>query len=442
MLTYKGNLPTEKVTKRDIFHRFHRHGSLAQISIKQAYGFVQFLDAESCSRALRAEQGQQVRGRKMHLEISKPQRNTKKAEPDRNAGRRRSRSPDYPRAGRNTNPISPRDNRRFRDDYRPTRSPSPRRGQGYRVRDPSPDRYRRRRSVSRSPPRRYRSPSPRRASTPDLPLPFRPAHEVPDVQVLVLNEGLPSDFIRWVETTFAGAGFRINVLILSPRLNEEAVVRRQIVEGVLAIVRLNTKHLTNSKIDLQLFDRRGGNDNVQFNEYADLDPVTAVALVADAKQKSTSLPVQQPVPSTTYGHYGASAANPYAAPAQAANVANTANLTNLISTLDPTSLSQLLGAMSGNGTPQIPQVQAQALPPGISPDLARLLSSVSSPAAPHVHNQPALAQYHQQQSPANQIPNPYNTQYAAQPPQTQPPQAANKAPDMAEIMAQLAKYQR
>lgn len=65
LLTCLGNLPTEKVTKRDIFHRFFRHGQLAQISIKQAYGFVQFLDAGACAKALAAEQGQQVRGRKM-----------------------------------------------------------------------------------------------------------------------------------------------------------------------------------------------------------------------------------------------------------------------------------------------------------------------------------------------------------------------------------------
>jgi hypothetical protein len=68
-LTRAGNLPTEKVTKRDIFHRFYRHGMLAQISIKQAYGFVQFLDSESCRRALDAEQGQAVRGRKMRRSI-------------------------------------------------------------------------------------------------------------------------------------------------------------------------------------------------------------------------------------------------------------------------------------------------------------------------------------------------------------------------------------
>ena len=65
ILTCEGNLPTEKVTKRDIFHRFHRHGTLAQISIKQAYGFVQFMDSAACHKAIDREQGQTVRGRKM-----------------------------------------------------------------------------------------------------------------------------------------------------------------------------------------------------------------------------------------------------------------------------------------------------------------------------------------------------------------------------------------
>jgi len=63
----EGNLPTEKVTKRDLFHIFHKHGKLAQVSIKQAYGFVQFLDAAACSRALKAEQGMNVRGRRMRM---------------------------------------------------------------------------------------------------------------------------------------------------------------------------------------------------------------------------------------------------------------------------------------------------------------------------------------------------------------------------------------
>jgi hypothetical protein len=43
------------------------------------------------------------------------------------------------------------------------------------------------------------------------------------------------------------------------------VVRRQILEGVLAVVRLDTTGLTKGKVSVQIFDRRGGANNVQFN---------------------------------------------------------------------------------------------------------------------------------------------------------------------------------
>ncbi|KAF2630135.1 hypothetical protein BU25DRAFT_335868 [Macroventuria anomochaeta] len=450
-----GNLPTEKVTKRDIFHRFYRHGKLAQISIKQAYGFVQFLDSESCRRALDTEQGQAVRGRKMHLEISKPQRNTKKApEPQNtNGGRRRSRSPDYSRGGTGPsrdgryggphNSISPRDrDRRFcdRDDYRPMRSPSPRGPpRGMRSRDRSRDRYDGRyRSRSRTPPRRYRSPSPRRDTDYDLGLPRRPPHEVPDIQVLVLSEGLPRDFIRYVEDTFRTQNLRINVLIMSPRLPEAAVVRRQIIEGVLAIVRLDAGSLAKGKVNVQVFDRRGGAGNVQFNEYADLDLLTAAMLVNNAKQ--TAQAVQPPAPAYGYNpplaQYTQSAPNPFPpAPAAQPN-----NISNIISSLDPNTLSQLLGAMSQqNNMPQNPQPV-----PGINADLARLLAQVSSPS-----QTPGFTSSAQSQLP--QLGQPQYSALAAilggqpqtaAPPVQTPTQQPGGAPDMNEIMAQLAKYQR
>lgn len=159
------------------------------------------------------------------LEISKPQRNTRPApaptESSRPAPPRRSRSPDYsraaPPANRPSRPAGDRYDRahepprlpfsdfrdepshRRRDDYRPPRSPSPRAyraREGYRSRDRTPERFDRRdRRRSRSPygrDRRYRSPSPRgRAgydSDTDLPIPRRAPREVPDVQILVLEE--------------------------------------------------------------------------------------------------------------------------------------------------------------------------------------------------------------------------------------------------------------
>ena len=62
---FVGNLSSERVTKRDIFHVFHKYGDLAQISIKQAYGFVQFLESSGCSKAINAEQGKTIRGKKI-----------------------------------------------------------------------------------------------------------------------------------------------------------------------------------------------------------------------------------------------------------------------------------------------------------------------------------------------------------------------------------------
>ena len=135
------------------------------------------------------------------LEISKPQRNQK----SQAGSSRRSRSPDYGRGGlppagtdryvSGGRPPSPprdrdRNRRRNRDDYRPARSQSPR---GYRDRRGgrarSPDRYDgRRRSRSRSPYRdEYRSPRNSTFEEDDLPFPRRDPRNVPDVQILILD---------------------------------------------------------------------------------------------------------------------------------------------------------------------------------------------------------------------------------------------------------------
>ena len=90
---------------------------------------------------------------------------------------------------------------RRRDEYWTLRSPSPRAFRGNR--SPPPGRYdRRERRRSRSPPargRRFRSPSPRPRSAyesdADLPVPRRSPWEVPDVQVLVLED---VDRLVWV----------------------------------------------------------------------------------------------------------------------------------------------------------------------------------------------------------------------------------------------------
>lgn len=60
---FVGNLSSELVTKRDLFHVFHKYGKLAQLSIKSSFGFVQFLNPDDARRALQNEQDVSVRGR-------------------------------------------------------------------------------------------------------------------------------------------------------------------------------------------------------------------------------------------------------------------------------------------------------------------------------------------------------------------------------------------
>ncbi|KAI9850986.1 MAG: hypothetical protein M1838_004678 [Thelocarpon superellum] len=398
-----GNLPTEKVTKRDLFQVFYKHGKLAQVSIKQAYGFIQFLDASACHRALVAEQGQTIRGRKMHLEISKPQKNTRNASHAEGGGARagvsrRSRSPDYSR-GAGTSTGSPRagagpsgrfggdrtdrafDKRsgrdrgfaepaRGRDDYRPPRSPSPR---GYRGRDEyrggrernrERDRYERR-SRSRSPYSRggrYRSRTPptrEQDEDANLPLPRRAARDIPETQFIVMDE-LDRAFVSFVDKTFRDRGIQTDVLFLNPRLPLGAVIRRQILEGVQAVSRLTRESQMSVKIPLQVFDRRGGVDNVRFEEYEDLEPHIAAELVVRAKQ-THGAPSLNPYGTTAPPFHSSQYGPTFAAPSQPAapvgpnslerapSAATAPNIANLITALDGPTLQKLLGALQQQG---------------------------------------------------------------------------------------------
>ena len=60
-----GNLSQEKVSKRDVFDLFHTFGRLAQISLKSAYGFVQYHNVAEAQAAMQHLQGADVRGRKI-----------------------------------------------------------------------------------------------------------------------------------------------------------------------------------------------------------------------------------------------------------------------------------------------------------------------------------------------------------------------------------------
>lgn len=440
---FVGNLYTEKVTKRDLFFMFYPYGRLAQVSIKNAYGFIQYLDANCCSRALQAEQGMSIRGRKMHLEISKPQKNARNATATtagdslRAGYSRRSRSPDHSRGplqrgsgqrgvgdriDRGVPSSSFRDEpRRSRDDYRPVRSPSPRGFRGrdeYRGgRDRSPDRYYGgRRSRSRSPYNRngrFRSRSPRNRDPDDesdLPIPRRETRDVPDVQMILVDE-VDRTFVAYIEKSFRDRGLRCDALQL-PRVSLAAVIKRQMLEGVQAVVKIFRQSQVTGKIPLQVFDRSGGVDNIRFDEYAELDANIAAELVIRAKSthlKPAPGPAPGPGPYNPAPAYGASqyAQTPqqHLPPQQPQSAGANPNLANLITNMDGPALQKLLGAMAQ--TPQTPQ-SAPNLPSQTPqqatqiPDLAALLGNVNRQPPLQQHQGYAYAQ--QQQSQPNAYP--------------------------------------
>jgi nuclear polyadenylated RNA-binding protein 3 len=343
----------------------------------------------------------------MHLEISKPQRNTRPAQVD-SARPRRSRSPDYargsnsPRRGgppyRSSATAGPRevdryrgapsdrdsrDRGRDRDDY------GSRRRSPLRVRD---DYRPGRRSRSRSPPARYR-PRSRSPESDDVPLPRRAPGQVPEVQILVSDE-LDRNFIWWVEQAFRQRGATCDMLFLNPRLQLSAVVKRQVLEGVQAVVFLNRQMQQASQISIQIFDRRGDGE-ASFDQYDNLDPPIAAELVIRAKQSLQQHQQQltQTPPVTQYGSYGV--APPVQQPAAPVAPQQTlqhlgalggvSGLANLLGTLDPNSLQTLIAGLQQPQQPsqhQQPQYQPQPQPqqqmPQLGADLASLLAGAGA----------------------------------------------------------------
>lgn len=272
-----------------------------------------------------------------------------------------------------------------------------------------------------------------------LPLPKRAPQNVPDVQI-ISNENLNRDFINWIERAFQGRGLTVDVLYLSPRLDFDAVVRRQLVEGVLAVCRLSRANQDTGLINLRLFDRTGaGANNIKFDDYDGKDLQICVELVSRKKQSMWGhQPPQQPPPQP-YGYgqqaqpaYGMPPAHPagfppgYGAPPPHTPTGGappgapvTASLQQLITSLDPKGLQNLLAALQPAGAPHAYTPQQS-----FAPHQQAAITALQ-------HNPSALAGYLQQQS--QQQPPPIS------PPQQPAPSGSGQV-NMQEILARLGTY--
>ncbi|KAJ5266829.1 Nucleotide-binding alpha-beta plait [Penicillium angulare] len=408
---FVGNLPTERVTKRDMFHIFHKYGKLAQISIKQAYGFIQFLEAESCHAALQAEQGALTSKFQSLSVLLGPRPPSHLALPRPDAQDRQSSAEPVLFGPTPVRPVIATIGLMNQADFHlvisgmrlliadvMTIGPHDRLHLGLFEREMDIDLEIEPLSVSivvnagvLGLPGLLDHHILETVGEADLPVPRRAPRDVPEVQVLVLEE-VDRNFILHVENAFRNRGLRVDVLVLGPRIPLGAAVHRQYVEGVLAVVRLSRPNLFSRKIPLQIFDRSAGPGNVRFSDYPEVDPnIAAELMFHQAHAMPRGPPPASFAPNPAFG-VAPVPTIPVPQPGLP-NLTNPPNIANLIGSLDGPSLQSLLSALQ-RPAPQSQPVSATQSPfsspnPPPPADLATLLNNATRPVpAPIPQPQP------------------------------------------------------
>lgn len=261
------------------------------------------------------------------------------------------------------------------------------------------------------------------------------------------------DFANWVEMTFKGKGLQTEVMYLHPRMPKDQVIQRQAAEGVHAVVDLNLRAQSLSKVPVQAFDRSAGLNNVRFDQYVDLDPPVAADIILRAKASGAARYGQQqqhqPPQQQAYGGYnqGFGHQQPPAAPSYGAPqthgypqqpppqqpAANASDIAALVGQVDPATLQQLIATIQAPSQHGVPH-PAAAPPANGGVDLQAILGSLGGqqPAIPQhgAHSGQYATAYGAQQFAAAQQP----------PQQTGPPANGDSAAQVQNIMAQLARY--
>lgn len=319
---FVGNLSQDRATKKEVFGIFHPYGRLAQISLKSAYGFIQYHAAAEAAEAIKHLQGVDIRGRKLNLEVSKTQKRN---------GKERDRSPE--RTDRNKKRKTDsfdagagRDIGRNTDGYRPSYD-SPRRPDRHgddsrgRFGDRARSRSRSPRPYSRNEDHRQRSPL--RGSYADTRgLGTGPVRDTlsyaipPDSQILLLEE-VSRDFVQYVQKPFTDVGLTTEVMFVDARAMDN-VLQRLIMQGSHASVQLDVRAQSTGKVTMRVFKRTPGISHVSFDEYRDLDVNVAAGLVLQTKNMSRSQQAQAAAAYPTHIPSGYPHAHAYQAPAYGA----------------------------------------------------------------------------------------------------------------------------
>lgn len=180
-------------------------------------------------------------------------------------------------------------------------------------------------------------------------------------------------------------------MFLNPRFPREAVIQRQVLEGVHGVVELDMRAQSTARISLQVFDRSAGT-NVRYDQYQDLDPTIAAQLVLRTKGSVAQQPAYPPQPSYPPQPYGAPA--PYSAyqqppaqqPAAAPDLQSLVGQLSQMPNVDNSTLQTILASLQQPTPSQTPANYpphhgAPPAAPNSQVDLNTLISSFSAASA-------------------------------------------------------------
>ena len=292
-----------------------------------------------------------------------------------------------------------------------------------------------------------------------LPLPYRQPGQVPEVQIIA-KDALEKQFVQYIQGSFQNRNLRSDVIFLNPSLDEGLVVRRQVVEGVLAVMKVDRLSQAIQKFSLTVFDRSGGAQNVKFDgaqislpisvvdetnsiiEYQALEMHIVVELVLRAKQTA------RPPQATAQYNYHPQHQMSYPLPQQPAAPSSNFPL-QPPSGPPPPSLPPGNTAQSPSAS-SIANMDSQALQ-----DLLKRLSTQSQPNATAAPQMPSSAVSQLSQQPHGEQVSPSNLdqilkalqssgaqQAGGQQARQQQSGTSGATPDISQIIGQLNRYGR
>lgn len=279
-----------------------------------------------------------------------------------------------------------------------------------------------------------------------------------------MMQDVHKDFVDWVQRAFHDQGLRPDAMFLNPRFPREAVIQRQVLEGVHGVVELDMRAQNTAKISLQVFDRSAGT-NVRFDQYQELDPPVAAQLVLRTKGSAVAQQQQQQAPAyptyppqpygapNPYGGYGQPSMQQQPQPQATSDISALVTQLSHMPNIDAATMQTILASIQQQQQPQppapVPHTPVNAYPSynqgsAGQVDLNALINNISAASA---NNGPAAMRTGGGMAAGGYAPQPGGFQQQPQQQQGLPqPQivagSSDPARDVQDIIATFARYRQ